>query len=108
MRPRAQTLGFAGSLLFRIGAAPPVPLAPWHPAHPFERYVRAPSLALPVESTSSAWERSSGSPRSWVYIGGWCARRSPIMNVMRGELKVPLALAGVGIEPSHPRWEPYA
>src|ERR1043166_6098485 len=53
MRPRAQTSGFVGSLLFRIGAAPPVPLAPWHPAHPFERYVRAPSLALPFPGGSS-------------------------------------------------------
>src|SRR5205809_1170993 len=53
MRPRAQTLGFAGSLLFRIGAAPPMPLAPWHPAHPFERYARAPSLALPFPGGSS-------------------------------------------------------
>src|SRR5499427_1950643 len=53
MRPRAQTLGFAGSLLFRIGAAPPMPLAPWHPAHPFERYTRAPSLALPFPGGSS-------------------------------------------------------
>src|SRR3954468_9215033 len=47
MRPRSQTLGFAGSLLFRIGAVPPMPLAPWHPAHPFERYTTEPSLALP-------------------------------------------------------------
>src|SRR5258708_28702666 len=54
MRPRAQTSGFLGSLLFRIGAAPPVPLAPWHPAHPFERYVRAPSLALPFPCGSSS------------------------------------------------------
>src|SRR5438045_4778046 len=53
MRPRAQTLGFAGSLLFRIGAVPPMPLAPWHPAHPFERYARAPSLALPFPGGSS-------------------------------------------------------
>src|SRR5689334_14094277 len=53
MRPRAQTLGFAGSLLFRIGAVPPVPLAPWHPTHPFERYARAPSLALPFPGGSS-------------------------------------------------------
>src|SRR5215831_17723579 len=54
MRPRAQTSGFVGSLLFRIGAAPPVPLAPWHPAHPFERYVSAPSLALPFPGGSSS------------------------------------------------------
>src|SRR5215471_5446211 len=53
MRPRAQTLGFAGSMLFRFGAVPPMPLAPWHPAHPFERYARAPSLALPFPGGSS-------------------------------------------------------
>src|ERR1700681_246259 len=53
MRPRAQTLGFAGSLLFRISAVPPMPSAPWHPAHPFERYARPPSLALPFPGGSS-------------------------------------------------------
>ena len=33
----AQTLGLVGFRLFRIGAEPPMPVAPWQPAHPLVR-----------------------------------------------------------------------
>src|SRR5215468_9577055 len=89
MRPRAQTSGFVGSLLFRIGAAPPVPLAPWHPAHPFERYVSAPSLALPFPGGSSspvgpiemsrARISSAGGVRPMPYVGP-CANTGKLVS----------------------------
>ena len=35
IRPRSQVERFGSALPFKTGAAPPVPVAPWHTAHPF-------------------------------------------------------------------------
>src|ERR1041384_2094425 len=54
MRPRAQTSGFVGDLLFRFGARPSIAFGPWQPAQPFDRYNCAPSRTVPRPGGSSS------------------------------------------------------
>src|SRR5262245_53103395 len=53
MRSLAQTSGLLGFLLFKSGAMPPTPAAPWQAAH-FVRKISPPSLALPLPGGSSS------------------------------------------------------
>src|SRR4051812_19267540 len=41
------------SLFINVGALPPDPVRPWHPAQPFRTYRSAPSLAVPCPGGSS-------------------------------------------------------
>src|SRR6188768_11816 len=106
MRPRAQTLGLVGLLLFKRGASPPIPASPWHSEH-ILRKVIAPSLALPLPAGSSspvgptemsrARISSAVGVRPMPYVGPCASAGTPISNAnaIASPLREPIGHAPV-------------
>src|SRR5262245_64000303 len=84
---------------------PPIPFGPWHPAHPFARYSRSPSLAVPRPGGSSApvgpMEISHARISSAVgvrptpYVGPCASAVTPIRHTNGRTLSMPIVHAPI-------------